>query len=70
MEFRNCGRDSHMSKHNEEKLIPEGQLTTAPDPSRKSYESPVLVEWGSIIELTAGGFVADEDGDFSGSGGV
>jgi hypothetical protein len=70
MEFRNCGRDSHMSKYDEEKLIPEGPLATVADPGRKPYEGPVLVEWGSIVELTAGAFVADEDGDFSGSGGV
>lgn len=39
-------------------------------PGRKAYEAPALVEWGSILELTAGGLASDEDGDFTGSGGV
>lgn len=39
----------------------------------KHYEAPALVEWGSIRELTAGGFPqTDDDDGFTGtaSGGV
>ena len=39
-------------------------------PPRKSYESPRLQEWGSILELTKGGFAGTVDDDFSGTGGV
>jgi hypothetical protein len=38
--------------------------------SKKAYESPVLVDWGSILELTGGPLSSFSDGDFSGSGGV
>lgn len=42
----------------------------APPLSRKRYEPPVLVDWGSIVDLTHG-FAADiQDDGFSGSGGV
>jgi len=46
-------------------------LPCGPDEPRKSYESPRLLDWGSILELTsgAGGFDVT-DGDFSGSGGT
>jgi hypothetical protein len=39
-------------------------------PPRKPYESPRLLEWGSIAELTKGPLSGTIDGDFSGSGGV
>jgi hypothetical protein len=42
----------------------------APRPSKKSYEPPTLVEWGSIVDLTHGPFANIEDDGFSGSGGV
>lgn len=38
--------------------------------TKKCYESPLLIEWGSIVELTGGGLSGTVDGDFSGSGGV
>lgn len=37
--------------------------------SRKPYESPELLEWGSIQELTAGPLFDTSDADFGGSGG-
>ncbi|MBW8873574.1 MAG: lasso RiPP family leader peptide-containing protein [Acidobacteria bacterium] len=38
---------------------------------RKPYESPVLMEWGSIVELTGGPFADITDEGFNGgSGGV
>jgi len=41
-----------------------------PGKPRKSYESPRLREWGSILELTGGPGFDISDGDFSGSGGT
>jgi hypothetical protein len=41
-----------------------------PGETRKSYQSPLLWEWGSIRELTAGPGFDISDGDFSGSGGT
>ena len=38
--------------------------------ARKPYQSPVLVEWGSLVELTRGPRADVQDDDFSGSGGV
>ncbi len=51
--------------------VPEANSDLQPtEPgSRRPYEAPILVEWGSIRELTAGPFFDDHDGDFSGSGG-
>jgi len=41
------------------------------DPEKKPYEQPRLVEWGSILELTRQDKLSsDNDGDFTGSGGV
>ncbi len=41
------------------------------DMSRKPYESPQLRDWGSLLELTAGGLSDITDADFNGgSGGV
>ncbi|HEY0514522.1 MAG TPA: lasso RiPP family leader peptide-containing protein [Thermoanaerobaculia bacterium] len=48
----------------ENETLPEGTGPAA----RKPYESPVLREWGSILELTAGGGFDVNDGDFTGSG--
>jgi hypothetical protein len=42
--------------------------SSKPGPSRKPYESPVLQEWGSILELTKGDGFSFKDGDFTGSG--
>jgi len=39
-----------------------------PNPSKKGYQSPSLMEWGSIVELTGGPGFDINDGDFSGSG--
>jgi hypothetical protein len=39
-------------------------------PRRKPYQSPALVEWGSIVELTHGLQADIQDDGFSGSGGV
>jgi hypothetical protein len=39
-------------------------------PPRKGYQSPSLVEWGSLVELTRGPLADIQDDDFSGSGGV
>ncbi len=39
-------------------------------PRLKPYESPCLVEWGSIRELTAGPRADVQDDDFSGTGPV
>jgi len=36
---------------------------------KKPYRSPELRDWGSILELTAGGIFNVDDGDFGGSGG-
>lgn len=38
--------------------------------ARKPYQSPELVEWGSLVELTRGPRADIQDDDFSGSGGV
>jgi hypothetical protein len=38
---------------------------------KRPYESPRLVEWGSIIDLTGQDKLSSfDDGDFTGSGGV
>lgn len=39
-------------------------------PKGKPYRSPELLEWGSIIELTAGPLADISDDGFSSSGGV
>lgn len=41
-----------------------------PSPSKKGYQSPSLVEWGSIVELTDGPGFDINDGEFTGSGGT
>ena len=45
-------------------------LCVEPLPRRKPYQLPVLVEWGSIVDLTHGIEADIEDDGFSGSGGV
>ncbi len=51
-----------------------GSVVLQPDETgspRKPYESPVLMEWGSIVELTGGQLSDLTDADFNGgSGGV
>ena len=37
---------------------------------KRPYRSPVLREWGSLLELTAGFGFDLNDGDFTGSGGT
>lgn len=38
-------------------------------PPRKPYESPLLKEWGSILELTCGPTAGFKDAGFHGSSG-
>lgn len=38
--------------------------------TKKRYESPQLVEWGSVEELTNGPGTGNADGDWTGSGGT
>jgi len=38
-------------------------------PPGKPYTSPLLLEWGSILELTGGQLAGTIDDGFSGSGG-
>jgi hypothetical protein len=49
-----------------------GSASPCPEhgPPRNSYQTPVLVEWGSLVELTLGLGADVQDDDFSGSGGV
>lgn len=47
--------------------VPQG---SEPRVARKPYRSPVLRDWGSILELTAGIGFDLSDGDFTGSGGT
>lgn len=44
-------------------------LTPGPGHLRKPYQSPTLVDWGSLVELTRGSNFDVQDDDFSGSGG-
>lgn len=44
--------------------------SSQPEAAKKPYESPRLLEWGSLSELTAGPLADIQDDDFSGSGGV
>lgn len=44
--------------------------SSTPGTPRKPYESPRLLEWGSILELTGGPLADVQDDDFSGSGAV
>lgn len=37
---------------------------------RKAYEKPILLDWGSIVELTGGPLADISDDGFSSSGGV
>jgi hypothetical protein len=44
------------------------QQPEAPDrPNPKPYQTPRLVEWGSVEDLTQGFSGPPEDGDFTGS---
>lgn len=60
-----------MTKDTESRLEP-GTTPEASEhaPPRKPYVGPVLVEWGSLLELTAGPFADVTDADVGGSGGV
>lgn len=60
-----------MTKDTESRLE-TGATPKAPEhgPPRKPYTGPLLVEWGSILELTAGPFADVTDADVGGSGGV
>ena len=55
---------------------PTLERTTLPEPAgnelrRKPYESPLLRDWGSLLDLTAGHLSDLTDADFNGgSGGV
>ena len=39
-------------------------------PPKKEYQSPSLLEWGSLVELTGGPFADIQDDDFTGSGSI
>jgi hypothetical protein len=38
--------------------------------SRKQYERPVLLQWGSLVDITRGPAADIQDDGFAGSGGV
>jgi hypothetical protein len=44
--------------------------TSEHSPPRKSYQSPSLVDWGSLVELTKGEGFDIGDENFNGSGGT
>ncbi|MFL6258780.1 MAG: lasso RiPP family leader peptide-containing protein [Thermoanaerobaculia bacterium] len=49
--------------------VPEpGAPSSEQGPSRNPYQSPLLVEWGSLVDLTGGPLADVQDDDFSGSG--
>lgn len=45
-------------------------LDSRPSPSKKDYQGPSLVDWGSLVELTGGPAFDINDCDFSGSGSI
>jgi hypothetical protein len=47
---------------------PAAEPIPLPNPSQKDYQSPSLVDWGTLLELTAGPAFDIQDGDFVGSG--
>jgi hypothetical protein len=53
-----------------EPVLEPGSVRQPDEPGSrgKPYEAPILVEWGSIRELTAGPAADIQDDDFSGSG--
>jgi hypothetical protein len=59
-------------------MIRDSEATPEPSPVpisgtglfRKPYQSPTLVEWGSLVELTQGTAADIQDDGFIGSGGV
>lgn len=56
------------------KNIPNREQAS-PDPAggaagRKPYERPVLLQWGSLLDITRGPAADIQDDGFSGSGGV
>lgn len=59
-----------MTKNAKPALEP-GSVPLSPrhDTFRKPYQKPLLVEWGSIVELTGGPLQDIQDDDFSGSNG-
>jgi hypothetical protein len=57
------------------KAPPEAGSVSLAEPAqdgtaKRPYEPPLLVEWGSIIDLTGDKLSSFADGDFTGSGGV
>jgi len=44
--------------------IPDHPCNESPSQERKSYTSPVLIEWGRLIDLTQGGAGGAMDFDF------
>ena len=54
-----------------EAILGPSAAPSTPGPShlRKPYQSPTLVDWGSLVELTKGPNFDVQDDDFSGSGG-
>lgn len=58
------------TNENETSSDEAGSMSKCPEgrAARKPYRSPLLQEWGSILELTAGEGFAFSDGDFTGSG--
>jgi hypothetical protein len=60
-----------MAKKTEATREPGSVFDSCEPSSRgKPYEVPILVEWGSILDLTAGPFADVQDDDFSGSNAV
>ncbi|HEX3557102.1 MAG TPA: lasso RiPP family leader peptide-containing protein [Thermoanaerobaculia bacterium] len=58
-----------MSKETETKLEPDsGKQSPEAGCSRRPYESPQLLDWGSIVELTGGDFQPPGDAEGGGSG--
>jgi hypothetical protein len=63
-----------MIKDDAETVLESRSSSTTPDqcarPPGKPYTSPLLLEWGSIVELTGGPIAGTIDDGFSGSGGL
>lgn len=53
-----------------EKSGPPSQEPAETLPHKQAYQSPLITEWGSILELTRGEGFDIADGDFTGSGGT
>lgn len=55
----------------DEKRDSENSIASPGDyPARRVYEPPVLVEWGTILDLTLGAAFGGQDDGFLGTGGI